>query len=137
MRCTLAEDQYSKRTRIMLIGFDAKTIVQRNLRTAGYEVLAVNDSKQAFAWARREFFEAAVLLATDCWVDIAATIFELRDATPEMPVIVVVDDRVRPTNRFLRRLIEHPVYGTEILTRGQLRKRLRGAGPLAPPGRPV
>jgi hypothetical protein len=51
-----------------------------------------------------------------------------------MEIIVLVDRLGKPTNRFLKQLLEHPIEHTQILTRRQLQRRLHAAGPAAPPG---
>jgi hypothetical protein len=67
-------------------------------------------------------------------INVAETVFNLRDLNRSMEIIILVDRLGKQTNRFLRQLLEHPIEGTQILTRRQLQKQLHGAVEPAPPG---
>jgi hypothetical protein len=119
--------------KIMLVGADDKQILERRLQAAGCQVIKVNDREQALDHARHEAFDATVLVSRGSLINVAETIFNLRDLNGSMKIIILIDRLEKPTNRFLRQLIEHPIAGTQILTRRQLQKQLHGGQP-APPG---
>jgi hypothetical protein len=120
----------------MLLG-DEKKLLERRLQAAGCEVVTPKDRQEALDYARHEAFHAAVLVSKGSLINVAETIFNLKDLNGSMEIIVLVDRLSKPTNRFLRQLIEHPISGTQILTRRQLQRRLHRAGPPAPPGASV
>jgi hypothetical protein len=123
--------------KIMLIGSDDKEIVARRLRAAGCQVIKVDDNQSALDHARHEIFDATVLVSKGSLINVAETIFNLRDLNGSMEIIVVVNRRGKHTSRWLRQMIEHPIQGTRILTRRQLQKELYGEGRPAPPGESV
>jgi hypothetical protein len=121
--------------KIMLVGIDNKQIVEKQLQAAGWRVLKVTDDEAALNHARHETFDKAVMVSRGSLINVAETIFNLRDLNGSMEIIIVVDRLGKQTKRFLRQLLEHPIEGTQIMTRRQLQKLLHGAAPLAPPGR--
>jgi hypothetical protein len=120
--------------KIMLVGIDDKQILQRRLEAAGRQVIKVADNEAALDHARHEVFDATLLVSRGSLLNVAEVIFNLRDLNGSMEIIILVDRLGKQTNRFLRQLLEHPIEGTQILTRRQLQKRLHEAGHLAPPG---
>jgi hypothetical protein len=123
--------------RIMLVGCDDKHILERRLRAAGCQVVKVNDNQEALDHARHEILDTTVLVSRGSLINVTETILNLRDLNHSMAIILLVDRLGKPTNRFLRQLIDHPIAGTQILTRRQLQKQLHVAGRPAPPGGPV
>ncbi|HEX2227513.1 MAG TPA: hypothetical protein VHM64_10245 [Candidatus Binatia bacterium] len=117
----------------MLIGCDIKQSLERRLRAAGCQVVKVNGSEEAFDHARHEVFDTTVLVTRGSFINVAETIFNLRDLNESMEIIVLVE-RSANTSRFLRQLIDHPIERTRILTRRELQKQLPTAGRSAPPG---
>jgi hypothetical protein len=120
--------------KIMLVGSDDKKILERRLHAAGCQVIKVNDNEDALDHARHEVFDMTVLVCRGSLINVAETIFNLRDLNGSMEIIILVDRLGKPTTRFFRQLIEHPIAGTQILTRRQLQKQLHVAGQPAPPG---
>jgi CheY-like chemotaxis protein len=116
---------------IMLIGSDEKQVLERRFQAAGAQVTHVSDGAAALERARHKLFDAAVLVSKGSLINVAETVFNLRDLNRSMPIIILVDRMGRQTHRFLRQLLEHPIEGTRIVTRRQLQKQLPGM--LAPP----
>ena len=128
-----SEVENRKSGKIMLIGGDDNKILERRLRAAGRQVIKVTDNKAAFDHARHEIFDLTVLVSRGSLINVAETIFNLRDLNKSMEIIVLVDRLGKHANRWLRQMIEHPIERTRILTRRQLRNELYGSGPPAPP----
>jgi hypothetical protein len=110
--------------RIMLVGIDEKQILERRLRAAGRHVVTATDNDVALDHARHDIFDATILISKGSLINVAETVFNLRDLNPSMEIIVLVDRLRKQTSHFLRQLLEHPIEGTQILTRRQLQKRL-------------
>jgi len=117
----------------MLVGCDDKQILERRFQAAGSHVVKVSDNEAALHHARHEAFDATVLVSRGSLINVAETVFNLRDLNSSMEIIIVLDRLRKQTNRFLRQLLEHPIEGTRILTRRQLQKQLQGAVEPAPP----
>jgi len=124
----------SKVAKIMLVGSDYKQILEKRLKAAGCRVLKVNDNKAAIDHARHECLDTTVLVSGGSLINVAETIFNLRDLNGSMEIIILVDRLGRHSSRFLRQLIEHPISGTRILTRRQLQRLLHTSTSSSPPG---
>ena len=118
----------------MLVGFDAKQVLERRFQSAGARVTRVSDGAAALERARHQVFDAAVLVSKGSLINVAETAFNLRDLNRSMAITIVVDRLGTQTNRFLRQLLEHPIEGTQIVTRRQLQKQLHDRLAAAPPG---
>ena len=126
---------HGKHGKIMLVGFDNNRILEKRFLAAGCLVVATTDSEAAIQYARHEIFRTTVLISRGSLINVAETVFNLRDLNPAMEILVLVDRLGKQTNRFLRQLLEHPIKGMQILTRRQLQKRLHPvAQPAAPAG---
>src|SRR5688572_26998851 len=113
--------------RIMLVGIDNKQIIEKRLQAAGCKVIKVADEETALDQVRHEVFDKAVMVSKGSLIDIAETIFNLRDLNRSIEIIILVDRLSKQPNRFLRQLLQHPIEGTQIMTRRQLQKALHGA----------
>jgi hypothetical protein len=113
----------AKASKIMLVGADRRQILERRLAAAGCEVIKVKDGEAAIDFVRREWCDASVLIPAGSMINVAETIFNLRDLNRSMEIIVLIESRAKNSNRFLRQLFEHPIAGTRILTRRQLQKQ--------------
>jgi len=113
-----------KRGKMILVGFDHSQILERRFKAAGYEVLTVRDGMAAIDHARREPWDAAVLVSTGSLVNVADTAFNLRDLNRSIEIIILVNRLCPRSNRFLRPLLEHPIERTRVLTRRQLQREL-------------
>lgn len=128
------ENSNSKNGKIMLVGSDDKHILERRFQAAGCRVVKVNDNEAAFDQARREAFDKTVLVSRGSLINVTETVFNLRDLNDSMEIIIVVERLGKQTNRFLRQLLEHPIEGTQIVTRRQLQKQLHAPAHESPPG---
>ena len=111
--------------KIMLIGADHKQIVEKRFQAAGCEVVRATDHEVALGIARHQLFDTAVLLPKGSLLNVAETVFNLRDLNRSMEIIVLVERRAKNSNRFLQQLLDHPIEGTNIMTRRQLQKQLQ------------
>ncbi len=119
--------------KIMLVGIDKNQILEKRLQAAGCRVVKADDNEAALNRARHDIFDTTVVVSRGSLINVAETIFNLRDLNGSMEIIILVDRLGKQTNRFLRQLLEHPIEGTQIMTRRQLQKQLHQAPP-APPG---
>ena len=110
--------------KMILVGVDHSKILERRFNAAGYGVFTVTDGMAAIDHARREPWDAAVLVSTGSLVNVADTAFNLRDLNRSMEIIILVNRLGPRSNRFLRPLLEHPIERTRVLTRRQLQREL-------------
>jgi len=60
-------------------------------------------------------------------INVTETVFSLKDLCPTVKIIVLLPRGTKHSNRFLRQLLNHPIDGSEIMTRRELQKYLREA----------
>jgi len=110
--------------KILLVGLDYNQLLEKRFADAGYEVVAVSDGAAAIERARAEALTVAVVVSSGSLINMAETIFNLRDVNRSIEIVLIVDRLGRRVSKFLRQLIEHPIEGTRIVTRRQLQKQL-------------
>ncbi len=113
----------------MLVGIDNKQILEKRFQAAGCQVVKAGDNEAALDHARHEIFDTTVVVSRGSLINVTETIFNLRDLNGSMDIIILVERLGKQTNRFLRQLLEHPIEGTQIMTRRQLQKQLHEAPP--------
>jgi hypothetical protein len=128
-----AGSNFNKIARILLVGLDHNQILEKRFKAAGCQVVKVIDNEAAIDHARHEALDTAVLVSSGSLINVAETIFNLRDLNRSMEIILLVDRLGPHSSRFLRQLLEHPIEGTRILTRRQLQKKLHSFSQ-SPPG---
>jgi hypothetical protein len=117
-------NQLSRPGKIMLIGVDQKQILEKRFLGTGCRVMAVKDCMTALDFARHEEFDGAVLMCQGSLINVAETVFNLKDLNRSMQIILLIESRSKHPNRLLRQLMEHPIEGTRILTRRELQREL-------------
>ena len=75
--------------KIMLVSSKPSQDVEKCLRTAGGEIVTVNDGEAAIIQAQHASFNLAVLVSTGQTMDLAETVFNLRDISSSMPILIV------------------------------------------------
>ncbi len=111
--------------KIMLIGMDRNNVQERRFRAAGYEVVCVANRRSALDCVRHHALEGVVILSRRSTLSVAETIVSLKDLCPVVKIILVLPQGAQPSDRFVRQLMNHPIQGSEIITRRELQKRLR------------
>ena len=123
------------RDNVMLVGIDNKQIIQKRLQAAGCRVIKVADEETALDQVRHEVFDKAVLVSTGSLINMAEMIFNLRDLNRSMEIFILVGRPGKHANRLLRQLLQHPIEGTQVMTRRELQKVLHGPAPPARAGK--
>ena len=75
----------------MLVSARSCDEIEKCFREAGRTVTKVGDGAQAIEKARRESFDSVLIVSTGKEMDLAETVFNLRDLSTAMEIIMVVD----------------------------------------------
>jgi ActR/RegA family two-component response regulator len=113
-----------ERRKIMLIGVDPHHVQERRFRAAGYEVVCAPNRESGLDFARHHRLDGAVILSHGSLLNVAEIIFNLRDLCSAIKIIILLPYGAKTTGRFVRQLLNHPIQGSEIMTRRQLQKQL-------------
>ena len=111
--------------KIMLIGVDRNHVLERRFQAAGFQVLCAGNRATALDIARHQTLDGALMLSQHSLLNVAETIFNLRDLCPAAKIIVLLQHGAKTSKRFLRQLRDHQIAGSEVMTRRELQKRLR------------
>ena len=75
--------------KIMLVCSKPAEEVEKCLRSTGGEIVRVNDGEAAITQAQRTTFNLAVLVSTGKSMDLAETVFNLRDISASMRIVII------------------------------------------------
>ncbi len=111
-----------KLEKIMLIGLEIPDPLMELLIDTKCSVTILPNGKAAVARAHREMFDAAIIVSTGEEMDLAETIFNLRDVNGSMQVIIVSDraDEGAIPKEALVRLVPN----TQVMTAQGLKRHL-------------
>jgi hypothetical protein len=109
--------QDSEKSKIMLVSSKPSQDVEKCLRTAGGEIVTVNDGEAAIIQAQHATFSLAVLVSTGKTMDLAETVFNLRDISSSMPILLVDERNERHgLQESEAEIIAHAAPNTRALT---------------------
>jgi DNA-binding NtrC family response regulator len=101
--------------KVMLVCSGARNEVEECLLAAGCRVIKVKDGETAIARVEREIFDAAVLVATGKRMDLAETVFNLRDINRSMQIIIMGDEGGIDQGAIARQIARYFVPNTTVL----------------------
>lgn len=85
----MSRQESGKAGKIMLVSSEPSTEVEKCLRSAGREFVTVNDGEAAIIQVQHATFRMAVLVSTGKTMDLAETVFNLRDISSSMPILII------------------------------------------------
>lgn len=100
----------------LLVCSEACDEVERCLVAAGCDVVKASDGEQAVSQTLRQVFDAAIITSTGNKMDLAETVFNLRDIRDSMQIIMVADDADRGQGGATKEILAHLVSNTKVLT---------------------
>lgn len=82
----------TKRDRVLLVSAKPCNEVKESLLSAGCEIINANTGENAIFQVQHATFDVAVLVSTGKTMDMAETVFNLRDSRPSMPILILTAD---------------------------------------------
>jgi DNA-binding NarL/FixJ family response regulator len=82
-------EEPAKRRRVLLVASTPCERQKQSLKDTGREIVKTNSGEDAIFEAKRARFDLAVLVSTGNSMDMAETVFNLRDARPSMPIVIM------------------------------------------------
>jgi len=102
--------------RVMLVCSETCDEVEKHLLAAGCWVVKVGDGQAAVSRARRELFDAAVVVSTGKTMDLAETVFNLRDINGSMQIVIVAEALGINQRVIAEEIISPCVPNTKVVT---------------------
>jgi hypothetical protein len=91
------------------------------LIAAGCHLTEARSGIEATSIARRQPLDTAVLISTGGDMDLAETVFNLRDLSARMQIIVVAESPELEKNTIWKKLLAHPIPNARILSVKELK----------------
>ena len=101
-------------SKIMLVCSTPSAEVEKCLRTTGGEIVTVNNGEAAIIKAQHATFNMAVLVSTGKTMDLAETVFNLRDINSSMPILII--DERHGAQESQAQIIAHASPNTRAVT---------------------
>lgn len=106
----------------MLVGSEIPHALMELLLDTGSRVTKLPTGKTAVSHAHREMFDAAIIVSTGEEMDLAETVFNLRDINSAMQMIIVCDHRVGNEGAIPKEALARFVPNAKVMTTQELRK---------------
>lgn len=110
--------------KLMLVGSKIPPPLMELLLDSGSRVTRIQSGKSAVSHAHREMFDAAIIVSTGDEMDVAETIFNLRDINRAMQVILVSDRARASESEIPNDSLERVVPNTKVMTLQELKSYL-------------
>lgn len=100
----------------MLVCSEGCVEAEKCLLAVGCWVVKVRDGRAAVSLAERESFDAAVVVSTGKDMDLAETVFNLRDINRSMQIIILTDQGGADRSVVAEEIIARATPRTRVLT---------------------
>lgn len=110
--------------KLMLVGSKIPPPLMELLLDSGSRVTRIPSGKSAVSHAHREMFDAAIIVSTGDEMDVAETIFNLKDINSAMQFIVVSDRTRASETEIPNDALERAVQNTKVMTLQELKNYL-------------
>jgi DNA-binding response OmpR family regulator len=108
--------------KIMLVGSEIPHALMELLLDTGSRVTKLPSGKTAVSHAHRETFDAAILVSTGEEMDLAETVFNLRDINRSMEMIIVSDGGDTDEGAIPKEALASFVPNAKVMTTQELKK---------------
>jgi hypothetical protein len=110
--------------KIMVIGSEIPRSLNAIFQAAASRVTNVPNGKMAVSRAQHEMFDAAILISTGEEMDLAETVFNLRDISGSMELIIVSDQANTVKSAVPKETLASLVSNATVMTARELEKHL-------------
>ena len=111
--------------KIMVIGREIPQQLRVAFRKAVLTVIHIADGKTALLLAQREKFDAAILLSTGEEMDLAETVFNLRDIDKSIELLIVYDQAGARNSAVPTTMLASSVPNAATLSTSELTRHLK------------
>lgn len=108
--------------KIMVIGSEIPQPLNAIFQAATSRVTKIPDGKVAVSRAQHEMFDAAILISTGEEMDLAETVFNLRDISGSMELIIVSDQTNTINSAVPKETLASVVSNATVMTTQELKK---------------
>lgn len=108
----------------MLVGSEIPHALMELLLDRGSRVTKLPTGKTAVSHAHREMFDVAIIVSTGEEMDLAETVFNLRDINSSMEMIIVSDRGVANEGAIPKEALARFVPNAKVMTTQELKKHL-------------
>jgi DNA-binding NtrC family response regulator len=108
--------------KIILIGAKIPASLNAIFQGANFSVTNVSSGKIAVSRAQREMFDAAILISTGEEMDLAETVFNLRDINDSMELIILSDHTNTIKSAVPKKTLAGLVSHATVMTAHELKK---------------
>ena len=109
---------------ILLVCAEGCDEVEKRLLASGCWVVKVREGRAAVARSERQSFDAAVLVSTGRDMDLAETVFNLRDINPSMEIIIAAEQEGGTQSAIASEIIAQATPGTRVFGMSELENYL-------------
>jgi len=106
----------------MVIGSEIPQSLNAIFRAATSRVTHIPDGKMAVSRAKHEMFDAAILISTGEEMDLAETVFNLRDICDSMKLIILSDQANSIKSAVPKKTLAGLVSNATVMTTRELEK---------------
>lgn len=108
----------------MVIGGEIPSSLNAIFQAANSIIIRVQSGKMAVARAQREMFDAAILLSTGEEMDLTETVFNLRDISGSMELIILSDHTDTINSAVPQETLVNFVSNATVMTTRELERHL-------------
>ncbi len=110
--------------KVMLVGRDIPEQLMQVILDTGSSVTTLPSGRSAVSHAHHETFDAAIIISTGEEMDLAETVFNLRDVNRSMEVILVSDPAGANESAIPKQTLVRLVPNTKVMNTQQLKRHL-------------
>ena len=110
--------------KIMVVGSELPQPLEEMLFATSAKVIFVPNGNKAIERAEHEMFDAAVLVSTGEEMDLAETVFNLRDISDSMQLIILAGQTSMGDSPISKKTLAKVVSSASVMTTRELEKHL-------------
>jgi hypothetical protein len=101
--------------------------IELSLANRGCRLIKVATGEEALTVAQENLLDAAVLVSTGEKMDVAETVFNLRDVRPALPIWIIDSEGKNAGDRTVKYAVSDNIPDTRVVSVSQLRRHFNSA----------